>query len=102
MDAAARVGRQWSNVRRYADFFATCGFKNVVERRFYWPAGTWAQGTYYKSLGAFFEEDIRRGIEPISMKLLPVLGMGQREIGELLEKVWKELGKPDIFAYLEM
>ncbi|KAJ2893511.1 putative methyltransferase domain-containing protein [Zalerion maritima] len=101
-DAAEKIGRPWHNATRYKQYFKDAGFENVVERRFYWPIGLWAKGDYYKSIAVYFLEDIRRGMEPISMKLLPLLGWTQDEIHVLLAKVRQELIRPEVHAYLNV
>lgn len=101
-EAAVKINRPWSNVERYKQYFEEVGFENIVERRFYWPVGPWAKGDYYKSLAAYFLEDIKKGMEPISMKLLPILGWSKEEIQVLLAKVRQDLAKPNIHAYLSV
>jgi hypothetical protein len=101
-EAGAKIGRPWSNVDRYKQYFEEVGFENVVERRFYWPVGFWAKGDYYKSLAAYMIEDIRKGIEPISKKLLPIVGMSSEEIETLVAEVKKDLENPKAHAYLEV
>ena len=101
-EAAEKIGRPWTNVAKYKTFFEEVGFKKITERKFYWPAGTWAKGDYYKSIGHFFLEDIKKGMEPISMKLLPFLGWSKDEIHVLLAKVRLDLENPKVHAYLNM
>ncbi|KAJ9142395.1 S-adenosyl-L-methionine-dependent methyltransferase [Pleurostoma richardsiae] len=101
-ESAIKIGRPWSNVEKYKQYFEEVGFQNVVERRFYWPVGPWAKGDYYKSLATYFMEDIKRGMEPITMKLLPILGWSKEEMQVLLAKVRQDLTNPNIHAYLNV
>ncbi len=102
LEAAERIGRPWSNVSHNKRYFEELGFQNVVERRFYWPIGAWAKGDYYKNIGSCFMEDIKGGMEPISMKLLPILGWSYDEIQVLLAKVRSDFRNPDVHAYANM
>ena len=53
------------------------GFENVVERYFYWPVGAWAEGEYYKTLGAIFQHNLLAALEGMSLKALGMLGWGE-------------------------
>lgn len=98
-EAASKIGRTWNNVQNYKRFFEEVGFENVVERKFYWPAGNWAAGDYYKSLAAYCTQDFKQGMVPIAAKLLPILGMGKEEIDALVDKSMKDLDDPSVHAY---
>lgn len=97
--AALKMGRDWAEGENYKRYFEEAGFVNVVERRFYWPMGTWAKGDYFKSLGAYFVEDTKRIIEAISMKLLPLIGWSRDEIQVLLAQVRRDMEDPNVHAY---
>lgn len=101
-EAAEKIGRPWANVAKYKEYFKELGFQNVIERRFYWPVGPWAKGDYYKNISRYFVEDIKRAMEPISMKLIPILGWSHEEIQVLLAKVRLDLENPKIHAYLNV
>lgn len=101
-EAGEKIGRPWANVAKYKQYFKESGFEYVTERRFYWPVGTWAKGDYYKNIGACFVEDIEKAMEPISMKLLPLLGWSLSEIQVLLAKVRLDLKNSKIHAYLNV
>jgi hypothetical protein len=102
VEAAKKLGRVWENTRYYKQYFEEAGFVNVIEREFYWPAGHWPKGDYYKSLASYFVEDIKRGIEAITMKLLPVLGWSPDEIQVLIAKAKLDMDNPEIHAYVPM
>lgn len=102
VESAAKIGRHWDNVGRYKKYFEEVGFINVVEKRFYWPLGMWAKGDYFKSLAVYWREDMMRGIEPLSMKLLPLLGWSKDEIQILLAKVRKDWDRTDVHVFHTM
>lgn len=102
VDAAKTIGRDWTKARNYKQYFEEVGFENVVERQFYWPVGFWPKGEYYQSLAAYFVEDCKRGMEAISMKLLPVLGWSKDEITVLLAEAKQDMQNPNVHAYLPM
>jgi len=76
------------------------GFENVVERYFYWPVGAWAEGEYYKTLGAIFQHNLLAALEGMSLKALGMLGWERERIVMLIKEVEEEItsGKePDEF-----
>lgn len=101
-EAAEKLGRPWRNTAYYKQYFEEVGFENVVERRFYWPIGPWAKGDYYKNLSMYFIEDVKKGMEPITMKLFPKLGWTKDEIQVMVAKVRNDMLRADIHAYLDM
>ena len=99
-EAGAKVGRPWTNVAKYRQYFEEIGFENIEERIFYWPVGPWPKGDYYKSIAMYFTEDIRKGMEPVSLKLFPALGYSPEEIQVMLAKVRRDMRDPNIHSYL--
>ena len=40
----------------------------------YWPSNAWAQGRYFKQVGAFSQQDLLKGMESMSLKVISCLG----------------------------
>ncbi|KAF2197135.1 S-adenosyl-L-methionine-dependent methyltransferase [Delitschia confertaspora ATCC 74209] len=100
LTASIRVGRPWNNAQHYSRWMSECGFEDIVEKRFFWPHGTWAKGEKMKRLGALFKEDMAVAVEAISMKLFTkVLGMREEEVREMVESVVGEMGRKGVFMY---
>ncbi|CAJ2510551.1 Uu.00g095200.m01.CDS01 [Anthostomella pinea] len=100
MAGVARLGRSWSNVQHYRRYFDDAGLEGVVERRFYWPTSPWAKGRYFKTVAAYFQEDMIQGLEAMSLKVLGVLGMAPAEVLEFVEEVKRDFRDTNLHAYL--
>ena len=93
-DGAAMAGRPLTRVQNYKQWMEEAGFEDVVEQYFYWPNGAWAKGEYYKSIGAFFQQNLLDGLEGISLKVLGFLGWPMEQITPFLAEVKEEMEKP--------
>lgn len=100
LEGVTKLGRSWSNVKNYRRYFEEAGFENIVEKRFYWPTSPWAKGAYFKTVAAYFQEDMLVGIEAMSLKVLGVLGMSPDQVREFVEDVRKDLRDTNVHAYL--
>lgn len=100
VEGVSRLGRSWSNVQNYNRYFQEAGFENIVEKRFYWPTSPWAKGRYFKTVAAYFQEDMLVGLEGMSLKVLGVLGMTPDQIREFVEEVKNDFRNTNIHAYL--
>ncbi|KAI5865358.1 S-adenosyl-L-methionine-dependent methyltransferase [Durotheca rogersii] len=100
MEGVGRLGRSWSNVQHYRRYFEEAGFVDIVEKRFYWPTSPWAKGLYYKTVAAYFQEDMLAGLEAMSLKVLGGLGMSPRQIREFVEDVKRDFLDTNLHAYL--
>jgi len=77
-EGSEAAGRPLTRVRdNYKRWMEEAGFENVVERYFYWPVGAWAEGEYYKTLGAIFQHNLLAALEGMSLKALGMLGRGE-------------------------
>jgi hypothetical protein len=101
-EGSARVGRAWSRGFMYKTWMAQAGFQDVVEKRFYWPVGTWAKGEFAKTLGALCRVIVETALEAVSLKLLLMLGWKSDDVATFLEEVKKDLWNPDTCAYIDM
>ncbi|CAK7201625.1 hypothetical protein SEUCBS139899_004334 [Sporothrix eucalyptigena] len=102
LEGAARAGRPWTNARFYKGWMEDIGLEDVVERKFYWPVNPWPRGAYYKTLGAYVQQDLLNGIEGLSLKLLGLLGWSFGDIQALLVEVRRDLLDTSIHAYVDM
>jgi len=100
--AAAAMGRDWGCALNYKRWFEEAGFQDVVEKRFYWPSGPWAKGQYYKNLGAFTQEDLLRGVEPLSIRLFSVLGYTAEQTKAFCDEVREDIKNPKTRAYVQV
>ncbi|RFU25119.1 hypothetical protein B7463_g11214, partial [Scytalidium lignicola] len=97
---AAKSGRPWTNAQHYKRWMQEIGFEDVVERSFFWPTSPWAKGDYFKLVAMYWQADLLRGIEGISLKVMQLMGWKPDDIREFLEKVKKDVRDPSIHAYL--
>ncbi|OTA67099.1 S-adenosyl-L-methionine-dependent methyltransferase [Hypoxylon sp. EC38] len=100
LEGVTRLGRSWSNVQHYHRYFEDAGFVDIVEKRFYWPTSPWAKGRYFKTVAAYFQEDMLAGLEAMSLKVLGVLGMSPEQVREFVEEVKRDFRDTNIHAYL--
>jgi hypothetical protein len=103
ISAAAQLGKSWDNVHNYVGFMEEAGFVGVVETHFQWPINTWAKGERIKTLGRYWQEDLNRGLEAISMAALTRAGgMTKDEVLELTEAARQDIFNKNIHAYMPM
>ncbi|KAH6675644.1 S-adenosyl-L-methionine-dependent methyltransferase [Halenospora varia] len=99
--SAATLGTSWKNSGNYTRYFEDAGFVDVVEQHFQWPMNTWPKGTRMKTLGTYWQEDMLRGLEALSMAVLTRGGgMKKEEVLELTAEVRKDIHNKNIHAYL--
>jgi len=99
---AAKAGRPWTNTQHYKRWLEEIGFEDVVEKRFFWPTSPWAKGKYYKTIGTYFQADLLKGLEGVSIKVLKALGWTIEEIQAFLPGVRKDLMDTSIHSYCQM
>jgi hypothetical protein len=103
MDAAAKLGRCWKNSGNYVRYFEEAGFVGVVEKHFQWPVNTWPKGFRMKTLGSYWQEDMLRGLEALSMAALTRgAGLTKEQVMELITEVRKDIMNKGIHAYLHV
>ncbi|KAK4209159.1 S-adenosyl-L-methionine-dependent methyltransferase [Rhypophila decipiens] len=99
---AEKAGRPWTNTKHYKRWFEEVGLEEVVQREFYWPITPWAKGKYYKTLGAFCQEDMLRGVEGMSLKVIGQLGWSAEKIREFIPEVQAELRDTKVHVYTKI
>ncbi|KAH8896043.1 S-adenosyl-L-methionine-dependent methyltransferase [Thozetella sp. PMI_491] len=102
LEGSTKSGRPWTHAQHYKRYLEEAGFEEVVERRFYWPMGPWAEGKYYQTLGRFMQQVILDGLHGISFKVITALGWSAEEIKLFLDDVRKELTSPSVHTYMNI
>jgi len=100
LDASYRLGRPWDNAQHYARWMVEQGFEDVVEKRYFWPHGTWAKGGKMKRIGVAFREDMSAAVEAISMKLFTkVLGREEDAVRANIEDVVDAMNTKGVYMF---
>ncbi|KAE9365680.1 S-adenosyl-L-methionine-dependent methyltransferase [Stipitochalara longipes BDJ] len=97
---AAKAGRPWTNAQHYKQWMEEIGFEDVVEKKFFWPTNSWPKGAYFKQVAAYWQADLLKGLEGISLKVMKVLGWSAEEIHAFLPAVKRDVKDTSIHAYL--
>ena len=101
MQATAKIGKDWTRVKKYKEMLEQAGFVDVVERKYEWPVGTWAKGKRQKMLGLWYREDLLSGLQGFTMALLTrALGMSSVEVELLLMGVRNDIKSNRIHIYI--
>jgi hypothetical protein len=102
-DAADKLGTSWRNSANYSRYLEEAGFVDVVEKHFQWPINPWAKGARMKTIGAYCQENILRGMEALSMAVLTRgAGMTKEEVMELTAAAKRDVPNRDIHAYVPL
>ncbi|KAH9207970.1 S-adenosyl-L-methionine-dependent methyltransferase [Leptodontidium sp. 2 PMI_412] len=103
LDASNKAGVSMNSALSYKLQMESAGFCNVVETRFKWPHGAWANGAKHKSLGMLSRQNMLDGIEGLSMALFTrVLAWSKEEVDVFLASVKKELQRDSLHAYWDL
>jgi len=98
--AAAKMGMSWTNSANYARHFEEAGFVDVVEQHFQWPVNRWPRGEHMKTLGAYWQEDLFRGAESMSLAALTRGGgMSKAEADQLIAAAKADISDKRIHSY---
>ncbi|RYP77721.1 hypothetical protein DL769_003341 [Monosporascus sp. CRB-8-3] len=101
-EAAARIGRHWTNAQYYSRWLQDLGFVNIVETREHVGLNPWMKGDRNKHLALLLGSDMGNGLESMSMALFTrVLGWEPERVHELLVRVRQDMVDPKIHAYSE-
>ncbi|KAH6717663.1 S-adenosyl-L-methionine-dependent methyltransferase [Leptodontidium sp. MPI-SDFR-AT-0119] len=101
MAGTAKLGKDWTRVKRYREMMVEAGFEDVVERKYEWPVGTWARGERMKMLGLWYREDLLAGLQGFTVAVLTrALGMGREEVEVLLVGVREDIRSNKIHIYI--
>ncbi len=101
MQGIAAMGKDWSKVRKYKEYFHQVGFVDVVEEKYEWPLGTWAKGKREKMLGRWYKEDALNGLHAATVAVLTRgLKMSVEEVELLLVDVRNDFNSNKIHVYM--
>jgi hypothetical protein len=98
-EGSAKLGRPWTNVPKYKQWFEELGFEEVVEKKYYWPFNTWAKGDYYKHISVYAQAIFLNGLEGMSLRILGSMGWSPDEIKEFLVAVRNEVKNTAVHSY---
>jgi SAM-dependent methyltransferase len=97
------LGKDVTHVIKYKDYMEAAGFVDIVEEKFQWPINTWPKGSYYKTLGLWYNQDLQEGLSGMAMAICTRgLKMSREQVELLLVNVRKDLKNTKIHAYLPM
>jgi hypothetical protein len=102
MKTAKTAGRPWTNVQYYAQWMREIGLVDVVDRRFFLPAGRWPKEKKDKKLGLYHLENYLAFVAGITPKSYAALGWGDAEIQILIATVSNELKDGTVKIYNDM
>ena len=102
VEGAAKAGRPWTNAPNYARWMREIGFEDVVEKKFYWPTSQWPKGRYLKEVAFYFQEDMLRALEAMSLKVMTVAGWSTEEIQAFLPAVRADIKDTSLHTYFDM
>lgn len=101
MAGTAKLGKNWTKVKKYKEMMEQAGFEDVVERKYEWPVGTWARGKRMKTLGMWYREDLLAGLQGFTVAVLTrALGMRMEEVEVLLVGVREDIRSNRIHIYI--
>jgi hypothetical protein len=101
MRAAENLGTSWKHSANYVKYFEEAGFVDIVEKHFQWPLNRWPKGERMKTLGSYWQEDIVRGLDGMTMAVLTRGGgMTKDEVPAMTAKVRQDVRNKSIHAYM--
>jgi len=96
MEAAGKLGKDFTHSRRYKKYLEAAGFVDVQEKHF-----QWAKGERLKIMGMLFRQELVHGLDGVAMALLTRgLGMEPAKVKEWVEEARGNLLDKDIHAYM--
>lgn len=102
LEAAAKLGRKWTNAHRYRQWLEELGFRDVVEVKERLPLSPWVKSKRLKYLSLWLQHDMLSGLEGMSMALFTrVLGWKPDAVKAFLEDVRRDMQDTNIHAYSE-
>jgi hypothetical protein len=98
-EGTAKLGRPWTNVPKYKQWFEEIGFEDVVEKKYYWPINAWAKGKYYKQLSVYVQADFLNGVEGLSLKVMGSMGWSAQQVRDFLVGVKNDVRNTAVHCY---
>ena len=97
-EAASNLGIDQAIAGQLPEALSEAGFVEVQTQDHKWPIGPWMREERMKDIGNVNLELLRLGIMGFSKELLAHLGMGERQVIDLVEQVKQELGIGKIYT----
>lgn len=102
MEAAAILGRPWTNGKNYGRWMREQGFENVTERSYYWATNQWVKGRQQKLQALWLQENLKEGLPAWGLSTLSRgLGWSRERIEDLIARAREDLRNPGIHAFAE-
>ncbi len=98
LEAVSKLGVDHGLPGQWPEALSEAGFVAVQTQDYKWPIGPWMEDERMKDVGNINLELLQLGVMSFSKDLLAHLGMGERQITDLVEQVGKELGVGKIYA----
>lgn len=102
VEAAAKIGRPWTNVPNYRRWMEELGFEDVHEKVFEVATSTWPKGEKQKELGLWWQADLLDALGASMRVLTKGLGWEPMEVERLLVDVRKDIKNRGVHAYMPM
>jgi hypothetical protein len=102
VEAAAKIGRPWTNTPYYRGWMEELGFEDVKEKIFEVPTSTWPKGAKQKELGLWWQADLLDALGATMRVLTKGLGWNTMEVERLLVDVRKDIKNRGVHAYMPM
>ena len=91
VQAAANLGRVWTNTPNYKTWMQEIGFEDVNEKIFEVPVGPWPKGPKQKELGLWWQANLRDGAGSSIRVLTAGLGWSREKVELFLVDVRKNI-----------
>lgn len=98
LEAASKLGINQAITGELPELLSGAGFIAVQSRELQWPIGPWMEDEGMKAAGDLNVELLRQSMQGLSKELLAEIGMGERQVDELLEQVERDLGVGKIYS----
>jgi ubiquinone/menaquinone biosynthesis C-methylase UbiE len=102
VQAAANMGRPWTNVPYYRQWMEELGFEDVKEKKFEVATSTWPKGVKQKELALWWQADLLQVLGATIRVLTKGLGYDPAEVELLLVDVRKDVNNRNVHAYMPM
>jgi len=100
VEAAAKIGRPWTNTPNYKGWMEELGFEKVQEKIFEVPTSTWPKGAKQKELGLWWQADLLDALSASMRILTKGLGWEPMEVERLLVDVRRDIKNRAVHAYM--
>ena len=83
----------------YKRWFEELGFRDVVEKKYYFPLNAWAKGRFYKEMSVYAQTDLLNGLEGLSLKVLGAMGWTPEQVKAYLPAVRDDVKNTKMHCY---